>query len=207
MYDLVHANPYVLKERLGVIGLQLFAHSHGIDRTILSEPLVSKEKSLGNSQVLNYDYTNQREIETVISEMADQVASRIREKGYQTSSVSLYIRYSRNESGSGFSKQLKVTPTSEITRLKNICLQIFRSNYAPTCAVRQIGITYSKLIVSDALQTNLFEDPERQTQDKELDFLVDKIRNRYGYTSLVHASSHQPGATAISRRDHLIGGH
>lgn len=33
IYDLAHADPYLLKHRFGVMGLQLFAHAWGIDRS------------------------------------------------------------------------------------------------------------------------------------------------------------------------------
>ncbi|MGM8139408.1 hypothetical protein [Enterococcus italicus] len=53
---------------------------------------------------------------------------------------------------------------------------------------------------------DLFPDPEKMVQEKKLDYLCDKIRNRYGFKALVHASSLLPGATAISRSS-LVGGH
>lgn len=166
-----------------------------------------KEKSYGNSQVLSYDYTDQRQIETVIREMGDQVASRIRALGYQTELIRLFVGYSRNEEERGFSKQMKVTQTSNSKQLIVVCLRLFRLNYQHGMAVRNIGISYSKLIKSYSLQLSLFSTPEVEENDVNLDFLVDKIRTSYGYGSLVHASSMLDGATAIKRRDHLIGGH
>jgi DNA polymerase V len=53
---------------------------------------------------------------------------------------------------------------------------------------------------------DLFSDPEKMVQEEKLDYLCDKIRNRYGFKALVHASSLLPGATAISRSS-KIGGH
>lgn len=37
IYDLAQADPYLLKHRFGVMGLQLFAHAWGIDRSFLGE--------------------------------------------------------------------------------------------------------------------------------------------------------------------------
>lgn len=37
IYDLAHADSYLLKQRFGVMGLQLYAHSWGIDRSFLGE--------------------------------------------------------------------------------------------------------------------------------------------------------------------------
>lgn len=53
---------------------------------------------------------------------------------------------------------------------------------------------------------DLFSDPEKMVQEEKLDYLCDKIRNRYGFKALVHTSSLLPGATAISRSS-IIGGH
>jgi DNA polymerase V len=78
MYELAHTNPYLLKQNLGVIGSQLFATAWGVDRTQLTEPIKTKEASLGNSQVLPRDYLTQNEIETVIKEIGEQVAARLR---------------------------------------------------------------------------------------------------------------------------------
>ena len=50
VYDLAHANPYWLKDQLGVMGVQLYAHAWGIDRSFLGqERRKTNEKSFGNS--------------------------------------------------------------------------------------------------------------------------------------------------------------
>ncbi|WP_440588606.1 Y-family DNA polymerase, partial [Enterococcus faecium] len=78
--DLANWNPYTIKSQLGVIGLQLYFHANGIDRTdIAIPPEPTKEKSYGNSQVLPKDYTRREEVELVVKEMAEQVAIRIRQ--------------------------------------------------------------------------------------------------------------------------------
>lgn len=65
---------------MGIIGEQLYAHSWGIDRSDISVKYKSLEKSYSNSQILLKDYSIQKEIELVIKEMADQVATRLRKK-------------------------------------------------------------------------------------------------------------------------------
>ena len=57
MAELAHADPFILKEKMGVIGAQLYASAWRIDRTDLAEEVLPKDKSLGNSQVLPRDYT------------------------------------------------------------------------------------------------------------------------------------------------------
>lgn len=76
MYDLAHQDPYVFRSKMGLMGEQLYALAWGIDRSDLTEKIVPKSKSYSNSQVLPKDYSKQEEIETVIREMAEQVAAR-----------------------------------------------------------------------------------------------------------------------------------
>lgn len=205
VYDLAHSDPGVLKEKLGVIGEQLYAHSWGIDRSDISVKHKSLEKSYSNSQILLKDYTIQKEIELVIKEMADQVASRLRKKNCQTQCVSLFIRYSNHELTKGFNRQLKITATNNTKQLIVHCLTLFRKFYKDE-SVRQIGISYSKLVYRTDIQLDLFKETNEQINEYRLDTIVDKVRTKYGFNSLVHASSLLEEATAI-KRSSLVGGH
>ncbi|EOH86345.1 hypothetical protein I588_05167 [Enterococcus pallens ATCC BAA-351] len=53
---------------------------------------------------------------------------------------------------------------------------------------------------------NLFEEPEKQLDNRKIDFVVDNIRKKYGFKAIVHATSLMPGARAIDRSS-LVGGH
>ena len=93
MYELAHTDPTVLKREFGIIGEQLFAESWGVDRSIISHKYHPKTKSYGNSQVLQRDYFDQRQIEIVIREIGEQVAARIRAHNLRTECVNLFIGY------------------------------------------------------------------------------------------------------------------
>lgn len=203
--ELAQYDFYKLRQDLGLIGEQLYANAWGIDRSKINEKYKPLEKSYGNSQVLTKDYTDRDEIEIVIREMAEQVASRIRKHHCQTGCVSLYIGYSRKEETSGFSRQMKIPVTANSKKMVHYSLELFNKHYSGE-VVRNIGISYSKLVYSEYVQLDLFEDPKKQLAAEQLDFLVDKIREKYGFKSLVHASSLLDGATAISRSS-LVGGH
>lgn len=204
--DLAHYNYFHLKDSLGVIGEQLIAHSWGIDRTKISEEYKPKSKSIGNSQVLMKNYTKKNEILVVLKEITEQVATRIRKKNLKTSSIRIGVGYSREENVTGFSKQMKIVPTENSKVLVNHAISLFEQNYKDGYAVRHLSVTFSKLEESNNLQLNLFEDPYETINQNELDGIVDKIRSRYGFESIVHASSYTEGATAIERSK-LVGGH
>ncbi|WP_430609587.1 Y-family DNA polymerase [Enterococcus sp. DIV0876] len=204
--QLAQASPDFLRSRMGIIGEQLYHHANGIDRTILSDPTPQVlEKSYGNSQVLNRNYYLQEEIEIVIKEMAEQVAARIRRHHCQTACIHVSIGVAFGETASGFSRQMKIPPTDNSRKLVAHCLFLFRKYYTGQ-VTRHVGITYSKLLYTENIQLDLFENAEEQLQQHKLDLIIDKIREKYGFTAIVHANSHLEGARAIARSK-LVGGH
>jgi DNA polymerase V len=204
--ELAQADPDFLHSRMGIIGEQLYHHANGIDRTILAEPTPkTREKSYGNSQVLNRNYYLQSEIELVVKEMAEQVATRIRRERCQTQCIHLYIGVAFGETQKGFAHQMKIPATDNTKQLIAHALFLFRKYYTGQ-VIRHIGITYSKLIFTQSVQLDLFQDPEEQLKQRKLDLLIDKIRAKYGFTAIVHAASTLEGGRAIARAN-LVGGH
>lgn len=207
--ELAHSDYFLLKEEFGVSGTQLFAHAWGIDRTFLGQKYEPASKSIGNSQVLDRDYDKANEIEVVIKEMADQVGTRLRRSGLKAGVVSLWIGfaigYSEVSQKSGFHQQMKVSPTHNSQVLADHLLHIFRKNYTNQ-VIRNIGVNCHDLKHIESLQLDLFRDIPDQLKDFKVDDLVDKVRSRYGFKSLVHAHSLLPGGRAIARSS-LVGGH
>lgn len=206
MYDLAHSDPALLKKEFGVIGEQLFAMSWGVDRSVIRKKFLPENKSYGNSQVLTRNYYHQREIEVVIREIGEQTAARIRAHRMQTSRVSLMIRFAYEQTGrGGFNVQQKIMATNNNQELVQKLLAIFRQNWHGE-AVRAIGVSYSRLVPDNCQQLDFFTSPERQQKKRNCDFTVDHLRKKYGFSSVVMASSLLKGATAI-KRSKLVGGH
>ncbi|MGO2265920.1 MAG: Y-family DNA polymerase [Vagococcus salmoninarum] len=207
VYDLAHSDRYRLKERLGMIGEQLYAHAWGIDRSQLNETYQPLEKSYSNSQVLMRDYTKQAEIEVILREMADQVATRLRRHHCQTECLSLFVGFAEPdyEGKASFSRQMKIPMTNNSLELANYCLILFNKHWRGQ-TLRHLGLSYTKLVYHSNIQLDLFTDSQEQLNAHRLEYLVDKIRQKYGFTALVHANSLMPGGTAI-KRSTLVGGH
>ncbi|MDC2815464.1 Y-family DNA polymerase [Leuconostoc suionicum] len=209
MYDLSHQDPYLFRSKLGLMGEQLLALSWGIDRSDLTETIRPKNKSYSNSQVLPRDYSQRAEIEIVIREMADQVATRIRAHQKQACLVSLFIGYSFSESekqeSHGFRKQCRISPTNDTNTLMAVMINIFRKYWRGEI-IRHIGIDYGGLVDDTGVQLNLFEQPEHILKTNKIDQVVDEIRQRFGTTALMRAMSKEVGGTAINRAS-LVGGH
>jgi len=209
MYDLAHQDPYIFRAKMGIVGEQLYALSWGIDRSDLTEVIVPKSKSYSNSQVLPRDYHKREEIEIVIREMVDQVASRIRFHQKQATIVSLFIGYSyaesEKQSSHGFRKQLRIDATNDTRKLMEIMIQLFEQNWHGE-VIRHIGIDYSGLIDAMGIQLDLFRQPEQQINTNKIDQVVDELRQRFGTTAIMRAMSKLEGGTAIDRAN-LVGGH
>ncbi|USK62171.1 Y-family DNA polymerase [Peribacillus asahii] len=205
VYDLAHARLDVLKKKFGVLGEQIYYHAHGIDYSVIRERYVPMSKSYGKSQILMRDYIKQNEIEIVIREMADQVAARLRAANVECSVVHLSVGFSRDFPEKGFSHQVQVFPTSSSKQIIETCIKLFRNYYVDE-PVRSIAISCGKVRERNFQQLNLFESPEKSIANEKLEKIIDNVRNRYGYASLIHASSLMRGGTAISRSN-LLGGH
>lgn len=206
IYDLSQYDLNKLKTRFGVIGEQLFFHAHGIDRTLLSDTYTPKSTSFSRNQILNRDYFEIHEIEIVIREMADENVARLRKHHLMTCVVKLSIGYSRDVVQGGFSHQMKIEATDSSKKLKGYLLLIFHKYYKENVPVRVVNVTFGKLQPKQSLQLNFFEPAEETIVNEELDRTIDFIRRKYGYTSLLHASSLLEGGMARYRAK-LLGGH
>ncbi len=207
--ELSEFNFYKLKKEMGVMGAQLFAHSWGIDRTFLGQTYKPKSKSIGNSQVLPRDYTSKAQLEIIIREMSDQLATKLRRQGLYTQTVSIWIGYSLSyvdEDGKhGFSAQLKVPSTNNTKMISDHLIAYFEKQYYGQ-AVRNIGINATKLSPFGSQQIGLFDTVEDFETDNKIDELVDEVREKYGFSKMIYLSSKLEGARAVERSK-LVGGH
>lgn len=205
VYDLAHADFNLIKKNFHKIGEQLFFHAHGIDRTILSDVHRPKRNSFSKNQILHRDYTIPCDVEIVIREMTDANASRLRKHKLVTATVRLTIGYSRNSIHSGFNHQMKIEATDSSQKLANHLVHLFRKFYEGF-PVRTINISFSNILPKQAQQLNLFESVEDVVNDEQLNQTIDYVREKFGYTSLLHADSLMKGSTVIERSK-LLGGH
>ena len=207
MNDLAHADPFILKEKMGVIGTQLYATAWGIDRTDLAEEVLPKDKSIGNSQVLPRDYYNAREIEIVIREIGAQVASRLRAHKKQAGGVYLSISYSLSAptEETGFAHSLKLADSTVNPDIINEQLvYLFYTYWDGESPVRRISVAATRLANRYGEQLDLFNPPKHDMV--KVEDTIDKIRQRFGKTAIVRASSLEKGGTFIERSK-LVGGH
>lgn len=205
MYDLAHTSPYVLNERFGIKGAELFALAWGVDRSIVSEKYKAKDSSLSNSQVLPRDYDKVSEIKNVIREIGEQVAARLRAKNKTTQVVSLGVGSSLTEELPGFSAQKKIKATNQSGKIVSALWELFDAHYEGQ-TLRHINVGAGKLTTDYGSQLDLFVPAETDMKQQKLDQTIDHLRQKFGTTAIVKSSSKIDGGTMIDRAG-LVGGH
>lgn len=91
--DLANKDVYILKQMLGINGERLKNRANGVDLRPVDPDAVHEFKSIGSSQTLPQDTTDEREIIRLLSELADNVMRRTKRKERAGRTVQLMIRY------------------------------------------------------------------------------------------------------------------
>ncbi len=205
VYDLAHSNPLFLKNYLGIMGLQLYYHSWGVDYSRISEKVETKHHSYSKGQMLMKDYESKIEIMAVLREIVEQVCSRLRKYDMTCEGIGLYIRFSNHEDEFGFKKTKKLprstNSTSEIAYYFDI---LFEQNWHGEL-VRQINVSCDEVKPCEAYQLD-FLGAIQSEKSKKIDDVMDQVRVKYGKTSIFRAYNLSDGSTFLKRSGY-VGGH
>jgi DNA polymerase V len=193
-----------LEKKFGIMGNQLYHHAWGVDLSDLGAPIVEGQISFGKSQILLRDYKEKEEIKHVILEICEEVARRARTHRKAGRTISLGIGYSQDEFGGGFYRSRTINqPTNVTMDLYRICLELFHEHYTGK-TVRQISLSLGNIVDDKELQLDLFD--RGASKRRELGYVVDSVRRRFGAGSLLRAVSYTAAGTAKHRAT-LVGGH
>ena len=203
--ELAKTNPGILKDKFGVMGLELWNHANGIDTSKISDfNGQTKDKSYSNSQVLFKDY-NEKNIFIIINEMIDNLCARLRNSNKECQNFGLGITYSKNTPG-GFYRNIKLdNPTDKNNELIKYASIIFDRFYEGL-PIRKVTVCAGSLKDKQGTQLNLFENYETIKKDDEINLAIDKIKEKYGKNSVLKASSLLEDST-IKERNKKVGGH
>lgn len=204
--DIAHYNPETLKRIFGILGEELYYHTHGIDMSLIQHKnnIRAISKSYGSGQTLFHDYYAP-DIFQIMIEMIDDVTRRLRLHKKVARTIHFGIGYSK-EVGGGFSKQITLEqPTSNASTIYETCLQIFESHYEDE-PIRRIHVSVGNLLNQHIYQFSLFEDTDRLMKEHQLHLAMDDLKFKYGKNSVNRASSELESST-IKERNQMIGGH
>ncbi|MDR6880332.1 DNA polymerase IV [Bacillus sp. 3255] len=160
-------------------------------------------KSIGHMMTLPRDYAESSEVDTILLELTEEVCRDCRRKGYMASIVTVSCMCSPFDAPTGFSRQMKMPdPTNHTGTVFQAVKKLFYK-FWDTMPVRRAGVMLSQFVNDDTYQLTLFED---QIKARALEKVTDSIKDRFGNSAIVRASS-LTAAGQAQNRALKIGGH
>lgn len=201
--QLAHFPLEQLKRRFGIMGEQLYWHAWGIDLSpVFGDFLKTEQKGFGHGISLLRDYTSD-EVTTVILDLCEEVCRRARTANKIGKTIHLAIGYSK-ETGGGFNRSTSIDiPTNITLEMYKVCLRLFERHYDGWSYIRKVSVTLTNLYDDIATQLDLFSERAKQ---KDIGYTMDYIRERFGATAILRASSYTDAGISLERSK-KIGGH
>ncbi|TFJ93749.1 DNA polymerase thumb domain-containing protein [Lentibacillus salicampi] len=192
-----------LTKRFGIMGEQLYWHAWGIDLSpVFGNFTKTEQKGFGHGISLLRDYSGD-EVAICILDLCEEACRRARSANKAGKTIHLGILYAK-ETGGGFNRSRSVSlPTNITMDMYNICMQLFHEFYDGASDIRHVYVTLDNLYEDGETQLDLFDDRPKK---KDIGYVMDAIRNKYGSTAILRATSYTDAGITIERSS-KIGGH
>ena len=175
-----------LRRRFGIYGAELRLRALGVDPSKVSSG--AAPKSIGHELTFNHDVTDPARLEATLLDLAESVATRLRNHHMAAGAVQLKLRYE------GFDTITRQAPLGHQVResepLYQLAVNLLHKALSPERAVRLIGLTAIHL--SEVQQLTLFDAPDRTDRIAQS---IDAVRERFGDKAITRAR-------LIGHRDH-----
>jgi DNA polymerase IV len=175
-----------LRRRFGIHGAELRLRALGVDPSRVSSG--QAPKSIGHELTFNRDVTDPARLEATLLDLAESVATRLRNHHMAAGAVQLKLRYE------GFDTITRQAPLGHQVRdsepIYQLGVSLLHKALSPERAVRLIGLTAIHL--SEVQQLTLFDAPDRTDRIAQS---IDAVRERFGEKAITRAR-------LIGHRDH-----
>ncbi len=170
--------PNSARRLLGDSGMALYRHANGIDNRKVE--VRGEVKSISRETTFAEDTLDRRVLHAILRYLCERVGAELRQQNKQAKSVSLKLRYA------DFDTINRSHSTKEAFDSDNIIFDtavhlLDKALAGKQKLVRLIGVEVANL-VSDAKQLYLFD--YRAQRQERLDKAIDRIRNKYGFSSI-----------------------
>lgn len=176
--DLAKFDVYQLRQILGINGERLKNRANGIDNREVDPDAIHEFKSIGNSQTLRNDTTDEIEIKDLMERLADNVIRRMDRKDAVGKSVQLTIRYYDRKTITRSKKLDTYIDNKEDLFL--IANELFEQHWNED-PIRLIGITVQhieeKRNIGEQLSLFTYEEAEKK---EVLQQTIDKLAEKFG---------------------------
>jgi DNA polymerase-4 len=189
----------------GKWGVVLSRFANGLDDApVALKGNESVIKSVGNSSTLPRDVTTVDDAKRVFYMLAESVASRLREYGLKATTVQIYVR--DNELMSCERQAGLKYPSCLTSEIAEKSMEIFLKKYPFRKPIRSMGVRACNLVgKSPTVQLDLFNDQLRRERMETMEYTIDDLRRRYGYTIVQRGIVFEDRKlTGINPKDHTI---
>lgn len=176
--DLVEADSHVLKSVLGINGERLQNRAKGLDNRPVDPEAVNEFKSIGSSETLPYDTTEEEEIVKLFRSLARNVKRRMDRKQAVGKTIQIMIRFHDRKTITR-SRQLPSYIETE-DDIFHASMHLFRQHWDQE-PVRLLGITMQDVVEKKeaAMQLDLFT-YEREAEKEKLYQTIESLTEKYG---------------------------
>ena len=181
-----------LQSRFGKHGLELYKYANGLDDDPVTNFYAEKEvKSVGSGSTFSRNLEDLSDIKPALMSLSEDVGKRLRRYSLYANTISLTIRYPDFYT---FSRQMPVRSTFVTKEIFDAALELFVKNTKPGQPIRALTVTAMDLDKDRrASQISLFgegdtTDNRQSEKNEKLQNAIDKIRDKYGVSSLKNAS-------------------
>jgi DNA polymerase-4 len=179
--------PEAVKIRLGAAGVMIQHYANGIDDREVELP--GEAKSISRETTFAEDTLDRAFLQAVLRYLCERVGAELRQEGKHARTVTLKLRYADFETITRRISSKEAIDADEVIFAGAVGL-LEQALDRKRKLVRLIGVGVSNLI-SYGKQLNLLD--SRQQRLSHLDKAIDRIRNKYGFTSI------QTGRTLLLR--------
>ena len=176
--DLANKDVYPLTQLLGINGERLKNRANGLDPSPVDPEAIHEFKSIGCSQTLPYDTTDQAEIYEMLNELASKVEARLNRRQAVGKSIQIMIRY-HDHTTITRSKKLQqfIDQKEDILFFAN---EMFHQHWNSK-PIRLLGITIQHVKEKDkiAKQLDLFT-YKREVNNEKLQSSINQLSKKYG---------------------------
>ena len=167
------------------MGKMMWEYANGIDESLV-EIDRGNPKSISNSMVLPYDYSDIDEIHKILKKLSSDTGKRLREKKMYATNVSIWVRFH------DFSKISKQTSLDNVINSDNDiyenAVKLFSKlwNTDSDKKIRALCVGVSNLTDVYKVQLSIFEENKEEEKDILEDTILN-IRKKYGNNSITYA--------------------
>ncbi len=189
--DLARSPRSTISAHLGKNGELIYDYANGNDNsTVKSAFEETAPKSISRGITFARNLTSISEVQTELTALADDVASRLRRHKKRALSISLTLR---DDNFKTTSRQMTLPFATHLSSdISKACLLLYKKHYMQASApVRMLTVSANSLIDeenAEALQISLFGEDNYRKKREDIELTIDKIREKFGPASMTHAS-------------------